>query len=148
MQSKVTWITDGNTNGVAISPDGKSLYIPDAGISKFRPSNKNPYGKRMFWAFDMSGSGTLLTNQHMLGILLTYYYDGIRASRVGWLFASSGDGVDVIDPETGFVLGSVRVGRGSKVAVSLAFREHEMWIVGNGGVRHVKNIKARLKRDW
>ncbi|KAJ6094262.1 hypothetical protein N7467_003107 [Penicillium canescens] len=148
MQSKVIWTTDGNANGVAISPDGKTLYIPDTGVSNFRPSNKNPYGKRMLWAFDISGSGAVLANKRMLGNPLSYFYDGIRASREGWLFAGSGDGVDVIDPETGFVLGSIRVGGGSNVAVSLAFGEHEMWIVGKGGVWHVKNIKAQLMRDW
>jgi gluconolactonase len=148
MQSKIIWTTDGNANGVAISPDGKTLYIPDTGVSNFRPSNKNPYGKRMLWAFDISGSGAVLANKRMLGNPLSYFYDGIRASREGWLFAGSGDAVDVIDPETGFVLGSIRVGGGSNVAVSLAFGEHEMWIVGKGGVWHVKNIKARLMRDW
>ncbi|KAJ5862961.1 hypothetical protein N7455_007029 [Penicillium solitum] len=54
MQSKVIWTTEVNANGVAISPDGKTLYIPDTGVSNFRPSNKNPYGKRILWAFDMS----------------------------------------------------------------------------------------------
>ena len=86
----------------------------------------------MLWAFGMSGSGAVLANQRMLGNTLSYFRDGIRASRESWLFAGSGDGVDVIDPGTGFVLRSVRVGRGPNVAVNLAFGEHEMWIVGKG----------------
>jgi gluconolactonase len=79
---------------------------------------------------------------------VSYFYDGIRVSGEGWVFAGSGDGVDVIDPESGFVLGSIRLGGGENVAVSLAFGENELWIVGKGGVWHVKDIKTKLKRDW
>lgn len=79
---------------------------------------------------------------------MSYFYDGIRASREGRLYAGSGDGVDGIEPDTGFVLGSIPVGGGSNVAVSLAFGGHGMWIVGKGKVWHVKNIKAQLMRDW
>ncbi|KAL3470354.1 hypothetical protein BJX99DRAFT_264285 [Aspergillus californicus] len=148
MRTKVVFITDGNTNGVAISPDSRTLYIPDTGVSEFRPSNKDAYGKRMLWAFDISRDGTVLTNQRMLMTPVSYFYDGIRASGEGWLFAGSGDGVDVIDPDTGFVLGSIRVGGGKNVAVNVAFGVNEMWIVGKGGVWHVKDVKARLARDW
>lgn len=77
MQSKVVCTTDGNANGVAISPDSKTLYIPDTGVSEFRPSKKNPYGKRQVWAFDISNSGSVLSNQRMLGSPISYFYDGI-----------------------------------------------------------------------
>lgn len=148
MQAKIVWTTNGNANGVALSPDGKILYIPDTGVSEFRPSNKNPHGYRMVWAFDIGGRGAVLTNQRLLTSPISYFYDGVRVSREGWIFAGSGDGVDVIDPVSGFILGSIRTGGGENVAVSLAFGEHELWIVGKGGVWHVNNTKAKLKRDW
>jgi len=148
MQAKVVWTTTGNANGIALGPSGKTIYIPDTGVSEFRPSNKNPHGRRMLWAFDLADGRPVLANQRLLMSPISYFYDGIRASGEGWLFAGSGDGVDVIDPESGFVLGSIRTGGGDNVAVSMAFGEHEMWIVGKGGVWHVKDIKAKLKRDW
>lgn len=148
MQPKVVWQTDGNANGIAISPDGKHVYIPDTGVSQFRPSYQNPYGKRAVWDFQTSAGGAVLSGQRLLTTPISYFYDGIRASREGWLFGGAGDGVDVIDPDSGFVLGSIRVGGGKNVAVNVVFGEHEMWIVGKGGVWHVKNIKSRLRRDW
>ncbi|XHG08641.1 hypothetical protein AWENTII_011734 [Aspergillus wentii] len=111
LQTKLVHTTTGNTNGIAISPDSQTVYIPDTGVSEFRPSAKNPYGKREVWAFDVS-SGAVLSNKRLLASPVSYFYDGLRVSRGGWLFAGSGDGVDVIDPVTGFVLGSIRVGGG------------------------------------
>lgn len=148
MMAKVVWTTTGNANGIAMGPSGRSIYIPDTGVSEFRPSNKNPHGRRMVWAFDLPDGKPVLVNQRFLMSPISYFYDGIRVSGEGWIFAGSGDGVDVIDPESGFVMGSIRTGGGDNIAVSMAFGDHEMWIVGKGGVWHVKNTKAKLKRDW
>ncbi|CAI7608678.1 unnamed protein product [Penicillium pancosmium] len=148
MQAKIVWTTCSNTNGVAMAPDGKTLYVPDSGVSEFPPSNKNLHGRRMVWAFNVAGRGAILANQRLLTSPVSYFYDGIRMSGEGWIFAGSGDGVDVLDPESGFVLGSIRTGGGENVAVSLAFGEHELWIVRKGGVGHVKDIKTKLKRNW
>ena len=147
-QAKVVWKTTGNANGIAMGPSGKSIYIPDTGVSEFRPSNKNPHGRRMVWAFDFLDGKPVLANQRFLMSPISYFYDGIRVSGEGWIFAGSGDGVDVIDLESGFVLGSIRTGGGDSIAVSMAFGDHEMWIVEKGGVWRVKNTKAKLKRDW
>ncbi|KAH8428441.1 SMP-30/gluconolactonase/LRE family protein [Aspergillus melleus] len=148
LRSKVVWTTTGNTNGVAISPDGKTLYVPDTGVSTYYPRHKDPYGKRELWAFDISESRSVLSNKRLLNNPIAYFYDGVRVSRNGWIFAGAGDGVDVIDPETGFAVGSIRVGGGDNLAVSLAFGENELWIVGRGGVWHVKGVRERLARGW
>ncbi|KAL4922033.1 hypothetical protein BDW62DRAFT_217865 [Aspergillus aurantiobrunneus] len=141
-------ITDGNANGVAISPSGDTLYIPDTGVSGYYPRAKSPYGKRDLSAFDISKSGSVLSNRRLLSNPISYFYDGIRVSRNGWIFCGAGDGVDVIDHETGLTLGTIRVGGGENIAVSVAFGRHELWIVGPGGVRHVSGIRERLDRDW
>ncbi|KAL5364229.1 hypothetical protein BJX96DRAFT_187649 [Aspergillus floccosus] len=148
MRPKVVHTNEGNANGVAISPDGDTLYIPDTGVSEFRPSHKNPYGQRELWALDIFKSRSVLSNKRFLNSHTSYFYDGIRVSRKGWIFCGSGDGVDVIDPETGFTLGTIRVGGEETIAVNVAFAEHEMWIVGKGGVWHVKGIQDRLDRGW
>ncbi|KAL4909502.1 hypothetical protein BDW74DRAFT_174704 [Aspergillus multicolor] len=145
---KPVHITTGNTNGVAISPDGKTLYIPDTGVSKYFPTEKTPYGNRALSAFDVSASGSVLSNQRLLSNPISYFYDGIRVSRNGWIFCGAGDGVDVIDPETGFMLGTIRVGGGQNLAVSVAFGRNELWIVGRGGVWHVRGVRDRLDRFW
>lgn len=150
MRPKVVHITTGNTNGVAISSlkDGKqTLYLPDTGASEQKPiSRKNPYGDRALVAYDIAAGG-VLASPRLLNNPISYFYDGIRVSRNGWIFAGAGDGVDVIDPDTGLTLGTIRVG-GVNVAVNLAFGEHELWIVGQGGVWHVSGIAERLDRAW
>ncbi|KAL0944813.1 lactonohydrolase [Colletotrichum truncatum] len=148
---KVVHVTTGNANGVAVSPLEKgrhTLYLPDTGVSESKPiSRKNPYGNRALFAYDVAIGG-VLTNSRFLNNPISYFYDGIRVSRNGWIFVGAGDGVDVIDPVSGLTLGTVRVGGGENLAVNLAFGEHEMWIVGKGGVWHVNNVAERLDRDW
>ena len=102
----------------------------------------------MLWAFDITGNGAVLSNQRLLGSPVSYFYDGIRTAGNGWLFAGSGDGVDVIDPVTGFVIGSIRIGGGNNLAVTVAFGDRELFIIGKGGVWVVRGLKQGLRRDW
>lgn len=147
-------LPNGNTNGIAVSPDGGSLYVADTGASLSRPNRRVEQGPRDLWAFDFATSKAtgdklpLLTNRRLLTKAITYFYDGVRASRGGWIFGAGGEVVDVVDPESGWILGSIRVGGGGKEPVNLVFGEHELWIVGKGGVWHVKNIREKLARDW
>lgn len=103
---------------------------------------------RQLWAFDVSKSRSVLSNQRFLSNPISYFYDGVRVSRHGLIFCGAGDGVDVLDPDTGYTLGTIRVGGGENGAVSVAFGEHELWVVGKGGVWHVKGIQERLAREW
>ncbi|KAL0934799.1 AkeP protein [Colletotrichum truncatum] len=145
----------GNTNGISLSPDDKTLYLADTGASETKPSRRNNLGPRDLWAWDFavspSGQGEerrlpLLTNQRLLSRAMQYFYDGVRVSRGGWIFGAGGEVVDVLDPESGWTLGSIRVGGGGNDPVNVAFGEHEMWIVGKGGVWHVKDIRERLDK--
>ncbi|PLB54732.1 hypothetical protein P170DRAFT_442771 [Aspergillus steynii IBT 23096] len=129
LRSKVVQTTTGNANG-------------------YFPRRKDPYGERELWAFDVSESRSVLSKKRLLNNPISYFYDGVRVSRGGWIFAGAGDGVDVIDPENGFTVGSVRMGGGENLAVSLAFGENEIWIVGRGGVWRVKGVRERLAREW
>ncbi|KAI4601662.1 hypothetical protein KJ359_011793 [Pestalotiopsis sp. 9143b] len=152
MRPKVVHITTGNTNGVAVSApsDGpRRLYLPDTGVSAFKPeSMKDPFGDRRLTAYDVAVEGGVLSNPRLLNNPISYFYDGIRVSRNGYIFAGAGDGVDVIDPVSGLTLGTIRMGGGENLAVNLAFGEHELWIVGRGGVWHVSGIQERLDRTW
>ncbi|KAM0550193.1 hypothetical protein ACHAPJ_009041 [Fusarium lateritium] len=150
MRPKAVYITTGNANGIAVGPSkngDKQVYFADTGASEFQPRRKNPYGERMLWSYDSSPDG-VLSNPVLLNNPITYFYDGLRVSRNGWIFAGAGDGVDVIDPKSGLTLGSIRVGGGNYVAVNMAFGRNELWIVGWGGVWHVSGVKERLDRRW
>lgn len=152
MQPKLVQTTTGNANGVAVDPSGRTIYLPDTGVSEFRPSAKNPFGARELWAYDFATSAfgkqlPILTNKRLLNNPISYFYDGIRVSREGWIFCGAGGGVDVISPETGLTLGTIRVGGGENLAVSLALGHHELWIVGRGGVWHVSDINIAMSRS-
>ncbi|KAJ0108253.1 uncharacterized protein J7T55_000219 [Diaporthe amygdali] len=149
MRPRVSHITDGNTNGIAIIPDGSTLYLPDSGASEHKPvARKNPYNKREISAFDVSATGGVLSNRRLLNNPISYFYDGIKVSGEGYIVAGAGDGVDFIDPVDGITLGSIRLGGGNNVAVNVALGEHEIFVVGKGGVWHVKNVATKLIRDW
>src|SRR5690242_20077673 len=138
MRTKPVHITTGNANGVAVSrstssPGAHTVYLPDTGVSEFKSKSlKTPYGNRALFAYDTS-SGGVLANTRFLNNPISYFYDGVRASKNGYLFVGAGDGVDVIDPNSGLPIGTIRVGGAENLAVSAAFGEHEMWIVGRGG---------------
>lgn len=150
LRTKELLTLEGNANGISLSPDGNTLYVVDTGASETRPvSRKNPYGPREMWAFDLAQSPTgvklpLLTNRRMLSNPIQYIYDGVRVSRNGWIFAGGGEGLSVIDPESGLTLGVIRLGGGHNEAVTVAFGEHELWIVGKGGIWHVDGIVEQL----
>ncbi|KAJ4299218.1 hypothetical protein N0V90_004462 [Kalmusia sp. IMI 367209] len=153
MRPKPVHITTGNANGIAVSkslnsPSTHTVYLPDTGVSVFKPvSLKDPFGNRALVAYDSSPSG-ILTNPRLLNNPISYFYDGIRASKNGLLFAGAGDGVDVIDPVDGLTLGRIRVGGGDNLAVSVTFGSNELWIVGRGGVWHVRGVAEALAREW
>ena len=153
MRPKELWyLEDGNTNGVSLSPDDSTIYISDTGASRVKPSRRDEQGPRDLWAFDFATSTKtgqrlpVLTNRRLLTRAMQYFYDGVRVSHNGWIFGAGGEVVDVMDPESGWILGSIRLGGGGNDPVNVVFGEHEMWIVGKGGVWHVENIRERLKR--
>lgn len=157
MRPRVVETTTGNSNGVAISnrTGGLAVYFGDTGVTTSYNSDgqllttNNPFNRRDLSAYDVvPGGAGLLANYRLLNNPISYIYDGVRVSRNGWIFAGAGEGVDVIDPDTGLTLGTLHVGGGQSVAVNVAFGEHEMWVVGKGGVWHVSGISERLDRTW
>lgn len=121
----------------------------NSGAFEAKPvDRKNPYGLRGLTAWDIPQGVGAPRNEQILSNPISYFYDGVRVSRNGWIFGAAGEGVDVLNPHTGQALGTIRVGGGGNSAVNIAFGQHEMWIVGSGGVWHVTGIKERLDRRW
>ncbi|KAK2030781.1 AkeP protein [Colletotrichum zoysiae] len=147
---ELAWL-EGNTNGVSLSPDGGTLYLASTGALEVKPSRRDPLGDRDLWAWDFAVSPSsgarlpLLTNKRLLSRPMQYIYDGVRVSDSGLVFGAGGEVVDVLDPESGLTLGSIRVGGGGNNPVNLAFHGNDVFIVGKGGVWHVKNVRETLR---
>lgn len=91
-----------------------------------------------------------LRDQRLFSNSISYYCDGVRVSRYGYVFCAAGDGVDVIEPLNGATLGRIRVAGTdpNTLAVNIAFQDHTLWIVGHGGVWKVTGIREVLTRKW
>lgn len=150
---------DSNSNGITVSKkaegSGLNVYVGQTGLTQalnkiFDPSTQLQFNRRGLLAFDTDReSAGLLSNRRLFSVAIAYQYDGIRASRNGWIFAVGGEGVDVLDPRTGLTLGTIRVsGPRPRTSVNVAFGNHEMWVVGDGGVWHISGVKERLARSW
>lgn len=150
IRPKELWYLEGNTNGVAISPEDATIYISDMGASRVKPSSRDEQGQRDLWAFDFAMSPKkkqrlpLLTNRQLLTRAMQYFYDGVGVGLDGWIFGVGGEVVDVVDPESGWILGSIRSGGGGNDPVNAVFGEHELWLVQKEGVWHVKNVEEKL----
>lgn len=137
---------DGNFNGVAVSPDGLTVYVSDGGGAS--ANSRNPYSARSITSFNLlSRGGKVLPvpqSERLFSNPVAYFYDGV-VSREGNIFAGAGEGIDVLGPESGNTLGTIRVGGGKAHAITLALGDHEAWIVGRGGAFGKFQI---LRLDW
>lgn len=139
--------SEGNVNGIAYAADG-TLYVDVTDISSGKPKSLDSTRSRALWSFDTRGGKPQLHDAVLLSNPISRFYDGVRVSKNGYVFAASGDGVDVIEPIGGNVLGRIRVGGGAFSPVSMAFEDHVLWIAGKGGVWKVSRIAERLARHW
>jgi gluconolactonase len=69
-------------NGIAISPDNKSLYLVD--------SHPRPGGSRKIWAFDVSDAGALSNRRLVFDFAPGRGADGIRLDMQGNIWAAAG----------------------------------------------------------
>ncbi|KAJ5755003.1 hypothetical protein N7533_004546 [Penicillium manginii] len=92
-------------NGLAFSPDGATLYVADSNSTSGKPMEHHPASLRNVWAFDVKGS--LLSNPRLIHQTETGWPDGIQVTHNGYVLVAVYGGVDVIDPETGNLLGKI-----------------------------------------
>jgi sugar lactone lactonase YvrE len=143
-------------NGIAFSPDRKTLYFTDtgAGVPMIDPNvpwqqagglgYNNTY-KRTLYAFDVSEDGLYLKNRRPLFLGMDFVPDGLKVAANGYLITASGHGVDVLTPSGRPI---VRI-QTNFLAVNCEFagpNRDELWIVGHGGVARV-NWKLRGQKD-
>jgi gluconolactonase len=87
-------------NGIAFSPDERTLYVSDTSISH------DPAGNRHIRAFDVDGGR--LSHGRVFATVRPGCSDGFRADEEGNVWTSAGDGVHCYAPD-GALLGKVLV---------------------------------------
>ena len=91
-------------NGIAFSPDEKTLYVADTGASHV------PDGPRHIRSFKVSDKGKL-SGGKLLATCTAGFFDGMRLDEQGRIWASAGDGVHCCEPD-GTLIGKVLIPEG------------------------------------
>ena len=143
-------------NGIAISPDGRTLYLTDTGITAFSPSPPpgvlprytfNLLGGNDVYAYDIvyAPPGNYITSKRPIYSAETFADDGFHVSRDGYLIGAEGAGVSVLSAY-GELL--VRINTNftvNNIQFAGADRE-DLWLFGQGGISRVRwNLKGMLE---
>lgn len=133
-------------NGVAFSPDYKTLYLSDTGAGsaiidpEIYPVPSLAYNatkQRIIYAYDVDKSRMRLTNKSAVHFAFDYAPDGLKVSKEGYVITAAGHGIDVLS-DNGIPL--VRVQTNFTV-VNIAWAgkmSDELWAVGVGGAARVR----------
>lgn len=119
---KVNVVADGfhRPNGVCFSVDQSTLFVTDTGMATGKdPDPKLP---RSIYAFDVYNE-RMLTNRRLVYVADCGIPDGLVADGSGILYTGCGDGVHVVDPSTGDLLGKIKTeSKNCDPAANLCFR--------------------------
>jgi gluconolactonase len=97
-------------NGLAFSPDERTLYVGDSGAIH-APGDYDPDRPREVLAFDVTGDGRL-TGRRRFGGPVPGFPDGIKVDGAGRVYVSCDRGVLVLDP-AGRLVGEIAVPGGA-----------------------------------
>lgn len=144
-----TWVVDtslGQPNGIALSPDARTVYISDTAavsgtISPFYPTihgtTFNRTNAHTIYKFDLTPDGDALINKRPFYYSQEWVPDGLKVAANGYVVTGAGFGVDVLDLTGSLVLriqtdyivqNFAWVGRDMK----------EFWLMGQGGISRVR----------
>jgi gluconolactonase len=93
-------------NGLALSPDGRTLYVADSGANH-EPGSYDPARPHAVRAFAVTAAGTL-RDERLLAVVAPGFPDGVKTDAAGRVFVSAADGIHVHDPD-GALLGEIRL---------------------------------------
>jgi gluconolactonase len=93
-------------NGLAFSPDQRTLYVADSGANQ-APGSWHPDRPHHVVAFDVH-RGRHLRGQRLLAVTTPGYPDGLKVDAGGRVYASAAGGVQVFDPD-GDLLGEIHL---------------------------------------
>jgi gluconolactonase len=93
-------------NGIAFSPDERTLYVTDSGANQ-EPGSYNVTRPHHIKAFDVNGR-MRLSGERLFAVVTPGSPDGLKVDRDGRVYASSFSGVQVFDPD-GQLLGEIHL---------------------------------------
>jgi gluconolactonase len=93
-------------NGIALSPDERTLYVTDSGANQ-EPGSYHLRRPHHIKAFDVR-EGRRLSGERLFAVVTPGFPDGLKVDRDGRVYASSFSGVQVFDPG-GRLLGEIRL---------------------------------------
>lgn len=138
-------------NEIGISPDGKTMYISDTGVTDFEdftvdtvPRYKfNPFGGKAVYVFDLknSSAGSYLVDRRPIWQAQTFAVDGLYVSREGFVLGAAGTGVDVFT-ECGELVMRIEV-PGEINNFQFAGEElDQLWLFGPGGIFRASGLEG------
>jgi gluconolactonase len=92
-------------NGIALSPDERTLYVTDSGANQ-EPGSFHPELPHHVIAFEVDG--THLGPGRLFAVVTPGFPDGIKCDATGRVYVSSSSGVQVFAP-SGDALGQIRL---------------------------------------
>jgi gluconolactonase len=103
---QTTVVADGfdKPNGIAFSPDERTLYVTDSGANQ-KPGSYHVARPHHIKAFDIR-RGRHLENERLFAVVSPGFPDGLKVDRAGRVYSSSLSGVQVFDPD-GELLGEI-----------------------------------------
>jgi gluconolactonase len=105
---ETTVVADGfdKPNGIALSPDERTLYITDSGANQ-EPGSFHINRPHHIKVFDVIG-GRRLLGERLFTVVTPGFPDGLKVDRDGRIYASSFSGVQVFAPD-GELLGEIHL---------------------------------------
>ncbi|KAI9703718.1 MAG: hypothetical protein M1836_007488 [Candelina mexicana] len=158
---EVTIVEDtlNHPNGIAFSPDGKTLYITDSGLESVGGEATRGQGnfynypinilftsthKRNIYAFDVNsassgGKSPYLTNKRVIFQSLEGAPDGLKVAANGYLVAATGlsFGVDILDA-SGSIIARIQAKHPVENIAWSGENLKTLWLVGIGGITRVQ----------
>ncbi|KAF7194562.1 Gluconolactonase [Pseudocercospora fuligena] len=134
-------------NGIAMSPDGKTVYIAETGVLVGDTSadgkegtTYNSIGDRTLYKFNVVDHGTNLCCKRPFWYVQDWIADGVKIAKNGFVVAATGKGIDVLS-EMGVLIVRLQtdfVVQNFVWVPDTTGRYTEFWLMGNGRILRVK----------